>query len=81
MKTTVEIGDELLHSAKHLARQEGSTLRALIDEGLRLALARRTEQGPFRLRSARFEGQGLQPGVREGDWDQIRDLIYGGEGR
>ncbi len=81
MKTTVDIADELLRSAKQLAKEEGSTLRALIEEGLRCALAQRTTQEPFRLRPARFEGQGLQSGVREGDWDQIRQLIYGGEGR
>ena len=81
MKTTVDIADELLRTAKQIARDEGSTLRALIEEGLRFALAQRGRRESFRLRPARFEGQGLQAGVREGDWDQIRGLIYGGEER
>jgi hypothetical protein len=40
MKTTVEIEDELLKSAKRAALEEGVSLRQLIEEGLsnRLAL-------------------------------------------
>ncbi len=81
MKTTVDIADELLRTAKQIARNEGSTLRALIEEGLRFAVAQRATPTTFRLRSARFEGRGLQAGVREGDWDQIRGMIYGGQER
>ncbi len=79
MKTTVEISDELLMRAKRVAADEGSTLRQLIESGLRNELGRR--QGHrYTMQDASFGGQGVQPGVTEGDWAQIRDLIYEGRG-
>ncbi len=79
MKTTVSISDPLLRAAKKLAAQERTTLRALIEEGLRRVLEGR-QRGPFRLRRASFRGKGLQPGVHEGSFDWIRDQIYEGRG-
>ena len=75
MKTTVEIPDALLDEARRVAAREGTTVRALVEEGLRRALAQRTA-GTFRLRRATFKGQGLQPGVADGSWERIRDLAY-----
>ena len=80
MKTTVEIADELLKSAKETAKRERTTLRGLIDEGLRTALAKRQRPAEFRLRRASFGGRGLQPGIDEGSWEQVRELIYEGRG-
>lgn len=79
-KTTVEIADDLFGRAKEMAGREGTTLRALIEEGLRLALERRQRGESYRLRDASFAGDGLRPEVREGNWAQIRDLIYEGHG-
>jgi hypothetical protein len=42
MKTTLDIDDELLIKAKALAARERSSVTALIEEGLRLRLRRRT---------------------------------------
>jgi hypothetical protein len=39
MKTTVELPDELLRAAQRTARREGTTVKSLLEEGLRLALA------------------------------------------
>jgi hypothetical protein len=80
MKTTVEISDPLLDAAKAVAASEETTVRALIEEGLRRILAERSQRRPFRLRAVTFRGNGLAPGVREGDWDQLRDLVYDGHG-
>lgn len=80
MKTTVNISDPLLSAAKKLAAEERTTLRALIEEGLRRVLERRQRRGPFQLRRASFRGQGLQPDVNEGQWERVRDLIYEGRG-
>ena len=80
MKTTVEIAPELLRAAKAVATKEHTTLRALLEEGLRWALRRRKQPREFELRDASVSGKGTQPGVREGDWNGIRDTIYDGRG-
>jgi hypothetical protein len=82
MKTTVEIAPALLARAKKLAAQRQTTLRALIEAGLRHVLANEggENRAPYRLPDARVNGQGVQPGIREGDWEQMRSLIYEGRG-
>ena len=76
MKTTVEISDSLLEEARRLASRERSTLRALIEDGLRRLLREKRSKQAFRLRNATFRGEGLQPGAAEGGWTRIRDLVY-----
>ncbi len=80
MKTTVNIAPDLLKRAKKVAADERTTLRALIDEGLRTTLARREEANRFVLRDASFAGRGLQPGLDEGDWQRLMELAYEGRG-
>jgi hypothetical protein len=80
MKTTIDIADALLVQAKQVAATEGITLRELVENALRRELAERERRGPFRLRRASFSGHGLQPGVTEGSWQAVRDLIYEGRG-
>jgi len=38
MKTTIDIADPLLDEARKLAAREGTTLRALVERGLRVRL-------------------------------------------
>ena len=80
MKTTVEIPDSLLEEVRKLASREGTTVRALIEEGLRRIIAERAQAGAFHLRKATFKGEGLQPGVASASWERIRDLAYEGRG-
>ncbi len=80
MKTTVDIPDSLLEEARKLASREGTTVRALVEQGLRRVLAERKRTGAFRLRKASFKGTGLQPGVAGASWEQIRSLVYEGRG-
>lgn len=80
MKTTVEISDALMQEAKRVASKEETTLRQLIEEGLRRALEDRKQHRRFRLRRESFKGKGLQPGIAPGTWERIRDLIYEGRG-
>ena len=61
MKTTVEISDSLLTEVKKLARREDTTVRALIEAGLRAVLRERCDRSEFRLRDVSFRGKGLQP--------------------
>ena len=80
MKTTVEISDGLLREAKHVAAREKTTVRALIEEGLRRALEIRREKRGFRLRDVSFGKGGLRPDMAEGSWERLRDVIYEGRG-
>jgi hypothetical protein len=79
MKTTVEISDSLLDEAKRVASRESSTLRDLIEEGLRRSLDERKKRKTFRLRRAAYRGRGLQRGV-SADWAQLRAAVYEGHG-
>ena len=76
MKTTVEITDSLLEQAKQLAAARSTTLRQIIEEGLRNIIETKPEQ-PFRLRDGSFGGHGM---LRKMTWDEIRDEIYKGRG-
>jgi len=81
MKTTVDIPDPILEEARRAADRDGTTLKALVEAGLRRVLAeRRGRAAPFRLRDARFHGEGLLPGVVSGRWEAIREAIYEGRG-
>jgi len=80
MKTTVEISQAVLMAAKATAAREGTTVRALVEEGLRKVLAERKAREKFRLRRVTFRGRGVQKGVQEVGWDALRDLAYEGRG-
>lgn len=83
MKTTVEIPNSLLAEIRKLAVQDGTTLKTLMEEGLRRILEERRERRkgkPFKLRDGSFGGEGLCPEVADGSWEKIRDLLYEGHG-
>lgn len=80
MKTTLEISGPLLERAKRLARRESTTLRELVEAGLRHVLEERGRAEPFELRDARVGGRGIHPGFRDATWEQIRDAAYEGRG-
>jgi len=77
MKTTLDVSDPLLEEAKAVAAREGTTLRALVEEGLRTVLARKMTGRPFRLRDASFKGRGLHPEfAARGGWAKLREAAY-----
>ena len=80
MKTTIEIADKLLEQAKQVAVRDRTTVRALVEHGLRRELTDRTRAKPFRLRKASFKGRGLQEGVRGLSWERLREMAYEGRG-
>ncbi|MBP1689006.1 MAG: uncharacterized protein H6Q33_5149 [Deltaproteobacteria bacterium] len=63
-----------------MAQRERTTLRALVEQGLRRVIAERKRRGGFRLRKATFKGRGVQPHLAGASWDQIRELSYEGRG-
>ena len=80
MKTTVQIPDSLFEEARKLAHRERTTLKALIQDGLRRVIAERKRRGRFKLRKATFKGTGLQPHLAGASWEKIRELSYEGRG-
>ncbi|HEY1362792.1 MAG TPA: hypothetical protein VGF60_11165 [Xanthobacteraceae bacterium] len=81
MKTTLEIADPLLHEARKVAARERTTLRALVEQGLRQVLAERNRKKKrFQLREVSFKGRGLRPELADAGWDRLRDISYEGRG-
>ncbi len=80
MKTTVEIPDRLAREAKALAGREHTTLRELIEVGLRMVLHERRKRSTFQLRDVSVRGNGLQAEFRGADWERIREAAYEGRG-
>ena len=76
MKTTIEIADSLARKAKAHAARENTTLRALVERGLHLAMHADTQPQRFVLREASVAGRGLQPAFRVAEWGRIRDAAY-----
>ncbi|MBI5632997.1 MAG: type II toxin-antitoxin system VapB family antitoxin [Nitrospirae bacterium] len=80
MKTTIQIPDSLYREARKLATEEQTTLKALIEEGLRRIISEHRQRDSFKLRSATFKGNGLQANMEGADWARIRDISYEGRG-
>ena len=80
MKTTVELPDSLLREAKRVALKNRTTVKALIEQGLRTVVAERKRAAGFTLRKAAFRGDGLVSGRSLQDWAAIRDLVYSERG-
>lgn len=81
VKTTVEIPDSLFEEARKVARRDRTTLKVLVEEGLRKTISDRKRRKGFRLRKVTFKGTGLQPPLSGASWDRIRELSYGYGGR
>lgn len=76
MKTTVEISDAVLNAARDLARRQKTTVKALIERGLRRELAEVDRKPAFQLRRVTFSGNGLRTDSPELRWDRLRELAY-----
>jgi hypothetical protein len=55
MKTTVDISDSLYEEARIIAAGEKSSIKALIEEGLRKVIEERKHRQHFKLRKATFK--------------------------
>jgi hypothetical protein len=76
MKTTLEIQDALLSRAKRLAKNTGRPLRAVVEEGLRLALAAAKQQGGYELPDLSVgDPNGPNP-LEHMTWQDLRNEIY-----
>jgi hypothetical protein len=80
MKTTLDISEALLEDARKLAAREGTTLRAVVERGLRSVLKESEVAGSLTLRDGSVGGNGLRPELANLGWDEIRRLSYGDRG-
>lgn len=78
MKTTIEVSDELLLRAKQHAKRTGRTLRAVVEEGLRLTLSPARRPAPFRLPDRSVGKRGGDNPLERMSWQDLREEIYGG---
>ncbi len=77
MKTTIDIADPLLAQARAIAAREGTTLRALVEAGLRDVIASRSARSSYTLPDRSVGGSGISPEYEDGGWPAIRSAIYG----
>jgi hypothetical protein len=80
MTTTIDIPQSLLDEAKSLAANNRTTVKALIEEGLRHVIGEAKRTRKFHLRKATFKGDGLQSDMEGASWDTIRKRAYEGRG-
>lgn len=79
VKTTLDLSDDLLNRAKRYARKTGQPLRALVEEGLRLALKAQTAPAPqFKLADRSVGDRRGENPLDALSWQDLRAEIYGG---
>ena len=76
MKTTLDLSDELLSRAKKHARRRGRTLRAMVEEGLRLVLGASERSTSYRLPDRSVGKAGGENPLESLSWQDLRDEIY-----
>jgi hypothetical protein len=78
MKTTIELPDDLFIAVKRRAAEERSTVRAIVERGLRAQLGGRNDgrkrTGRRAIRWVTVDG-GLPPGVAVGDRAAMHDWL------
>ena len=78
MRTTVRLDDDLLRDVKQYAAQHDQTLTSVIEDALRLILARqKTVDSRKPVLLPTDSGNGLQPGVDLDDTSALLDLMEG----
>ena len=77
MRTTIDIADELMRSAKKRAADENATLRTVVERALRQYLAGPQPQRPFKLKLKPLPQGSLLPGVVLEDRDSLYELMDG----
>ncbi len=78
MKTTVEITDSLFRDAKQYAARHGIPMREVFERGLQMMMkGAPPSRRRFRLKTVTTKGDGL---AVDGDWNNVRSMIYKGHG-
>jgi hypothetical protein len=80
MKTTIDLPDDLALEAKAYAARQGTTLRSVIERGIRQVLEDESRGPAFTLRDASVTGNGLSEAYRDAGWSALRHAAYGKRG-
>lgn len=80
MKTTLDISDNILLRAKHVARLKHRTLKSLTEEGLVKVIESLESEKTVDIKPVTFKGQGLSCEFAGKSWVDIRDAAYEGRG-
>jgi len=76
MRTTLDLGDELLRRVKRRAADEGTSMRQIVEVALQTYLTKRPHKSHYKLRWKTERGR-LLPGVRLDDRDALFELMDG----
>lgn len=76
MRTTIDIGDDLLRRAKKKAADDGVPLREIVEAALREYLSGKPRGTGYKLRWSTEKGE-LLPGVDLDDRDSLFDIMDG----
>ena len=81
MRTTLDIHDDLMRQAKAAALDSGRTLTSIVEDSLRMYLARRNgaESGKAAIVLPTFGGGGLMPGVDLDNSASLLDIMEEGD--
>jgi hypothetical protein len=78
MKTTVQISDALLADIHKIVVKRKTTLKALVDEGLRHVVETESAaKKPFKMKDASVGGNGLVDELKNASWSDIVAMSYG----
>ena len=80
MKTTIDIHDDLLARAKRQARHAGVPLRAVVEEGLRLALSASEPVDGYRLPDFSVGDPNAEDPLEAYTWQDLSEIIHGHPG-
>lgn len=78
VKTTVEISDRLLAQARRHAKRTGRSMRALVEEGLRLVLRAEQQRPSYRMPDRSVGEENAANPLEALSWQDLREEIYGG---
>lgn len=74
MKTTIEINDALLKRARSASRRQGTTLRALVEQGLQQVLSTPATSESASIETLVFNGPvGLVEPHADASWSRIKE--------
>ena len=74
MKTPIEISDSLFIEAKRRAAKNGTTLRALFEQGLKQVLKQPAANTGYQPRDCRVKGDGTVEAARASGWRALREM-------